>query len=116
MISDYLILFQVTKVRIIKEVTIQDIISRRWFLVHGQGDTALRTIIINGIRNISKRIITTSSNTGEIIIKIHNIIVMVRSIINNGIILLTTKGIVVKVGEVGEEDGDGQRRPFSIFD
>lgn len=32
------------------------------------------------------------------------------------IILLTTKGIVVKVGEVGEEDGDGQRRPFSIFD
>lgn len=31
------------------------------------------------------------------------------------IILLTTKGIVVKVGEVGEEDGDGQRRPFSIW-
>lgn len=81
---DYLIMFQVTKVRIIKEDTTQDITKLQWCLAHGQGDMALRTIIINVIRNISKRIIIMFSLMGEIIIKIHNIIVMVRSIINNG--------------------------------
>lgn len=61
-----------------------DITSLQWCLVHGQGDMALRTIITNVIRSISKRIIIMFSNMGEIIIKIHNIVVMVRSIINNG--------------------------------